>query len=71
MEATMTRLQYKICVQVTEPGENSWDLVVYQREVDVLGEELAWRRVHIKRVYVDPMLYTGNRRLKVLLRSLV
>jgi hypothetical protein len=66
----MARLQYKICIEPQAPGVDSWDLVVYGRRIAEDGTVGPWKNLLLKRTYVDPMLYDGNRRLKVLLRSL-
>lgn len=69
-EATVTRLQYKVTCQQEPPGNNSWELHVWFRQVVDDQEPTAWARLTMKRVYVDPMVYSGGSRLKLLLRSL-
>lgn len=66
----MTRLQFKITCQQEPPGENSWELHVWEREVIDDVPEAKWHHLHARRVYVDPRMYTGGRRLRLLLSSL-
>lgn len=66
----MVRLQMKITCQASGHSENTYELMVWERSVPDQGDPSPWKRVLVKSTYVDPMVYTGGRRLRVLLRSL-